>query len=284
MQSLLRSRLLRRLPALALSAVVLVIGASGCAGTDPDPAREVWTGALDQETFAALHELTDADTPPALGDEITLIDGTNAYLSRAADADAPGLIVIHEWWGLNDHIRHWTDRFAAAGYNAIAVDLYGGVVATTRDGAMAAMGAVDETAATTTLRAAAGYLKSELGVKKYGSIGWCFGGGWSLRTALDQADLDACVIFYGRLVTDPQELAAIKAPILGVFGLRDGSIPNELVDQFEAAARTAGIPSIRIAQYDAEHAFANPSSSRYDASAANSAWSVVREFLTAELQ
>lgn len=268
----------------ALLAGAFFIGATGCAGPDPDPTRDLWTGALDQETFAALHELTDAEAPPALGEEITLADGTSAYLSRAAATDAPGLIVIHEWWGLNDHIRHSTDRFAAAGYNAIAVDLYGGVVATERDGAMAAMGSVDPAAATTTLRAAAEHLKGELGVKKYGSIGWCFGGGWSLRTALDQSDLDACVIFYGRLVTDPEELAAIQAPILGVFGLRDGSIPNEVVDEFEAAAQVAGVPSIRIAQYDAEHAFANPSSARYNAAAANSAWSVVREFLDAELR
>jgi len=275
----------RSRPCAALRALGLALvgfAAASCASSDP--AREVWTGALDQDAFAALHELNEAEAPPALGDEVALADGSNAYLSKAANDDAPGLIVIHEWWGLNDHIRHWTDRLAAAGYHALAVDLYGGAVATTRDEAMAAMQSVDGDAATATLRAAAGFLADEVGVERYGSIGWCFGGGWSLRTAIDQPELDACVVFYGRLVTDADELAAIKAPVLGVFGLQDASIPNEMVDAFEAAAIEAGVPSIQIAQYQAEHAFANPSSARYDASAAAAAWSRVREFLDAELK
>lgn len=255
---------------------------ASCAGTDP--ARDVWTGALDQDAFAALHELSEHEAPPALGDAVELADGSTAYLSLADDADAPGLIVIHEWWGLNDHIRHWTDRFAAAGYNALAVDLYSGVVATTRDGAMNAMRSVDGDAATATLRAAADYLTDEVGVERHGSIGWCFGGAWSLNTAIDQPDLDACVIFYGRLVTDPDVLASIQAPVLGVFGLRDASIPNEVVDAFEAAAVEAGVPGLAIAQYDAEHAFANPSSARYDAAAASAAWIYAREFLDRELK
>lgn len=268
-----------RLVALALGAAL-----ASCASGKDDPAREVWTGALDQDQFAALHELTDAQAPPALGEELELDDGSRAYFSRAADDDAPGIIVIHEWWGLNDHIRHWTDRLAAAGYHALAVDLYGGTVATTRDGAMAAMRSVDAEAATRTLGAAAHHLLFDVGVERYGSIGWCFGGGWSLRTALAQPDLDACVVFYGHLVTDPDELAAIQSPVLGIFGLRDSSIPNEAVDEFEAAAVEAGVPGLRIAQYDAEHAFANPSSARYDASAAEAAWSLVREFLTDNLE
>lgn len=244
----------------------------------------MWTGALDQDAFAALHELTDAEAPPALGDEIELDDGSRAYLSMAANDDAPGLIVIHEWWGLNDHIRHWTDRLAAAGYHALAVDLYGGAVATTRDEALAAMRAVDDDAATTTLRAAAAHLANEIGVERYGSIGWCFGGGWSLRTAIDQSELDACVVFYGRLVTEADELASVRAPILGVFGTLDTSIPNEVVDAFEEAAIEAGVPGIAIAQYQAEHAFANPSSARYHPAAAAAAWTVVREFLDAKLK
>lgn len=267
-----------RLALIALGALL-----AGCASAKDDPAREVWTGALDQDQFAALHELTDAQAPPALGDDIELGDGSRAYFSRAADDDAPGIIVIHEWWGLNDHIRHWTDRLAAAGYHALAVDLYGGTVATTREDAMGAMRGVDDEAATRTLAEAAHHLLFDVGVERYGSIGWCFGGAWSLRTAIEQPDLDACVIFYGRLVTDVDELAAIQAPVLGIFGLRDGSIPNEAVDAFEAAAVEAGVPGLRIAQYDAEHAFANPSSARYDASAADAAWSLVREFLSEQL-
>lgn len=287
---------------LALSSILAV----GCQSTDPGPdpadggesvgteipsaledevARDVWTGALDQAAFAALHELTDAQAPPALGHEVDLGDGSTLYVSPALDDDAPGLIVIHEWWGRNDHIRHCTDRFAAAGYHAVAVDLYGGAVASTRDEAMAAMSAVDPAAAAATLRHAADYLEAELGVQRYGSIGWCFGGGWSLQTAIDQADLDACVIFYGRLSTDPEALAKIHAPILGVFGTRDRSIPTEAVNAFEAAALVhSSAPSLQINHYDAEHAFANPSSARYDASSAEAAWNAVQEFLADKLR
>ena len=263
---------------------------SGCSSTDEvaqAPAAEqtpVWTGALDEAAFAALHDLNTTTPPAPIGREIELADGTRAYLSEAPGGAAPGVIVIHEWWGLNDHIKHWTDRLAATGYNALAVDLYRGSVATTREGAMEAMRAVNDDEARATLRAAALYMNETLRVPKYGSIGWCFGGKWSRLLAQDQPALDACVIFYGQLSTEAEELARIDAPLLGVFGTRDASIPNDVVDAFEAAAMAAGVPRVRVLRYDAEHAFANPSSGRYDAVSAAAAWEEVQSFFAEHLR
>jgi carboxymethylenebutenolidase len=244
------------------------------------------TGILSEQEFAALHELTDAKAPPAKGIEIELA-GSKAYLSlpEGAKAPLPGVVVIQEWWGLNDHIRHWTDRLAADGYAALAVDLYGGKVATTPEKAMEMMKAVDDAKAREILTAAHRFLAEDPRVKagKRGVIGWCFGGGWSLQHALMQRDLDAAVIYYGRLETDPTALAAIAAPVLGVFGNEDKGIPPEAVDEFAAAMKAAG-RSLELRRYDAPHAFANPSSAHYDAKAAEDAWGHVRAFFAAHLR
>jgi carboxymethylenebutenolidase len=244
------------------------------------------TGALSEEAFKALHDLKEGETPKLLGTAVELAGGAKAYLSLPEGGVAPeiGLIVIHEWWGLNDHVRHWTDRLAALGYAALAVDLYGGTVATTRDQAMAAMSAVDDEAALKVLRAAHEFLVADPRVKakKTGVIGWCFGGAWSLRAAMAIPELDAAVIYYGRLVTDAQRLKPIRAKVLGIFGERDASIPMDVVKAFEAALAEAGVAAT-ILTYDAEHAFANPSAARYDEKSAAAAFERVKAFLRSAL-
>ena len=121
------------------------------------------------------------------------------------------------------------------------------------------------------------------GAKKRACVGWCFGGGWSLQHALQAPDLDGAVIYYGRLVTDPVQLKAIKAPLLGVFGDQDRGIPPKVVNAFAKALDEAGVKHT-ILRYDAQHAFANPSSGRYDAKAAEDAWKKVRAFLAKRLK
>jgi carboxymethylenebutenolidase len=239
-------------------------------------------GLISEADFAAAHTLTADAAPPLTGREIELAGG-KAWLSTPDGAAKGGVIVIHEWWGLNDHIRHWTDRLAEDGYAAIAVDLYGGTVATTREEAMAAMKTVDEQAARNTLAAAHAYLTDTVGVTRTASLGWCFGGGWSLQTALAQPELDAAVMYYGRPVTDGAALASLNAPVLGVFANRDEGIPPESVDAFAAAMEAAGKP-LTLHRYDADHAFANPSGGRYDAASAEDAWTHVRAFLAENLR
>lgn len=250
-----------------------------------EPSEPSLTGLVDEETFKALHELTDAEAPPLHGETVA-IAGSQAYLSLPEDASAPlpAVIVIHEWWGLNDHIRHWTDRLAADGYAALAVDLYGGHVATNPDGAMALMKQVDETEALTLLDAAHEFLAADprISASKQGVIGWCFGGGWSLRDAIAHPRVDAAVIYYGHPITDPSVLASIDAPLLGVFANQDQAIPPAVVDEFAAALEQAG-KSIELHRYDAAHAFANPSNPKYDQAAAADAWSHVREFFKKNL-
>jgi carboxymethylenebutenolidase len=250
------------------------------------PSPSAIPGGLGEAEFAKLHELR-ADQPPARKGQMIEVGGARAYLSlpEGAKAPLPGVIVIHEWWGLNDHIRHWTDRLAADGYAALAVDLYGGKTADDAGKANELMKAVDPARAQEILSAAHRFLAEDprIAAKRRGVIGWCFGGGWSLQHAIATPDLDAAVIYYGRLVTDPAELGKIHAPLFGVFGNQDKGIPPESVAEFAAALKGAG-KTIELHQYDAEHGFANPSGKRYDQAAAADAWDHVRAFFAATLK
>lgn len=267
-------------------AAALALAAFAAAASTPLLEGEMdWTGVLDEESFASLHDLTENEAPELAGDDVEVGD-MDAYLSLPEVGDpVAAVIVIHEWWGLNDHVKHWADRLASDGYAALAVDLYGGTVATTRDEAMTAMRAVDEEAALASLAAAHEYLTDgdgPVGAERTACIGWCFGGGWSLKLAMAEPKLDAAVVYYGRLTNDVEALSKIEAPMLGVFGNEDRGIPPKAVNEFAEAMDEAGC-DLTLARYDAEHAFANPSSARYDAEHAADAWNRTREFLCEHL-
>jgi carboxymethylenebutenolidase len=244
------------------------------------------SGVLSEAEFAAQHDLRE-DAAPALRGSAVEVAGTKMYLSlpQGAAAPLPALVVIHEFWGLNDHVKHWADRLAADGYAALAVDLYGGFVAKDRDAAANAMRSVDAAKARQTLLAAVAFLQQDprVAAKQIGSIGWCFGGAWSLQLAIASEELDAAVIYYGRLIHDPAQLRAIRAPVLGIFADRDRGIPPASVDAFEAAMREAG-RDLRVLRYDADHAFANPSGARYDRKHAAAAWQQAQAFLAKHLK
>ena len=252
-----------------------------------------------------MREQHDGDAPAATG----MTDGADAvrvraervdyatvggepvsgYLARpeGAEGGLPGVVVIQEWWGLNDNVEAMARRLAAEGYAALAVDLYGGQVAATPDEAMAlmreAMGRED--ALTDNLTQAYAYLADDLGAPRVGSVGWCFGGMWSLRTALALPDgLDAAVMYYGRPVTDADQLAALSMPVLALFGGADESIPPDTVAAFEAALAEAGVEHTVRTYPGAAHAFANPSGQAYDAEAAEDAWDRTTAFLAQTLQ
>jgi carboxymethylenebutenolidase len=245
------------------------------------------TGAVSEEEFKALHTLRTDAAPERKGERVELSDGSHAYLSLppGAKGPVPGVLVIHEWWGLNEHIEHWADRLAAEGYAALAVDLYGGKVGTNPDEALKLVKAVDPAKATATLRAGHAFLKADPRIQapRTASIGWCFGGAWSLQAAMALPELSAAVLYYGPPVTDAKELSSIKAQVLAIFGTKDKSIPPETVRAFEQGLDEAGVRS-RVLEYDAEHAFANPSGARYDERSAAAAWAETSAFLARTLK
>jgi carboxymethylenebutenolidase len=210
------------------------------------------------------------------------------YLARPEDSEGgPALLVIHEWWGLNENVRAMADRFAGEGYTALAVDLYEGEVAADRDtaGALARASAGKTERLLDNLRQAHLYLKDHLGASSVGVIGWCFGGGWSLRTALALGDeIDAAVIYYSRLITDPGLLEPLASPVLGIFGALDEGIPVTSVREFQLALDGLGKESSIHIYEDADHAFANPSGTRYNAKAAEDAWQKTLVFLASNLE
>jgi carboxymethylenebutenolidase len=172
----------------------------------------------------------------------------------------PAIIVIHEWWGLNDWVKEQAQKYAAQGYVALAVDLYRGKVATNQDEAHILMRGLPDDRGMRDLEAAFTYLSSRPDVTagKIGSIGWCMGGSWSIKLAVDQPKLAACVVNYGWLPSEPALVAKIKAPVQGNFGADDQGIPPKDVKAFEAAMKADGkFADIKI--YDgAGHAFQNP--------------------------
>ncbi len=198
----------------------------------------------------------------------------------------PAIIVIHEWWGLNDGVRAVADRLAGLGYIVLAVDLYGSQIAATPADARKLMLEVVENPedAKENIRQAYQFLEQTAGAPSVGSVGWCFGGGWSLNTALLFPDqLDATVIYYGQVTDDEAKLEPLNVPILGIFGAEDKGIPVASVRGFEQALKNLS-KDYEIEVYPGVgHAFANPSGNNYNAEAADKAWQRTVAFLNRHL-
>ncbi len=205
----------------------------------------------------------------------------------AGSGPFPAIVVIHEWWGLNDWVKEQASRLADQGYVALAIDLYRGKVADNSDTAHQLARGLPEDRAMRDLHAAVAFLQSEPNVKKdrIASIGWCMGGGYSLGVAVQEPILAATVVNYGRLVTDPAAIQKIHAAILGNFGALDQGIPAEDVKKFEAALKQAG-KTVDIKIYpDAGHAFENPNNKTgYRADDAADAWQRTLRFLNDTLK
>jgi len=199
----------------------------------------------------------------------------------------PALMVIHEWWGLNDWVKGQAAKLADEGYVALAVDLYRGKVASDESMAHELMRGLPEDRAKRDLKAAYAYLAAQSNVRKdrIGAIGWCMGGGYSLDVALLEPDLAADVINYGHLATDPDEVKKIQAPILGLFGGQDRGITSTDVKQFQAAMEKLG-KKVDVKIYsDAGHAFENPNNKTgYREADAVDAWNRTVAFLSATLK
>ncbi|HEX4382507.1 MAG TPA: dienelactone hydrolase family protein [Myxococcales bacterium] len=211
-------------------------------------------------------------------------EDSKAYQATPKGKAKGAVLVIHEWWGLNDWVKHEADELAKLGYLAVAVDLYKGKVATDPKEAGALMGSKDEKWGAQVEETGVNWLKTSAPGLKVAVIGWCMGGGESLKTALNNAaDVNATVMYYGMPVSDPAQLKKLQGPLLGIFAKQDGWITPAKVDEFDKALTTAGIKH-EIKEYDADHAFANPSGGKYNGDAAKDAWKKTTAFLAANLK
>jgi len=206
----------------------------------------------------------------------------SAALAVPAQTPAPAILLVHEWWGLNDQIKTMAADLAKQGYLALAVDLYNGHVTDKPDEARKLVGGVDGAAATDTVGSWLRWLKGhQLASGKSATIGWCFGGGWSLNAALAEP-VDATIVYYGSVKKSAGDLQALNGPVLGHFAERDHWINHAMVSGFEAEMAKAG-RAYTSHWYEADHAFANPTSARYDEGDAALAWQRSLDFLRQHL-
>lgn len=191
---------------------------------------------------------------------------------------APAVLLVHEWWGLNDQIKAMAVEFARQGYLALAVDLFAGRVATAPDEARALTQTVKDQEAMATLTSWLQWLKNHQdGDRRVATVGWCFGGGWALQAAAAEP-VDATVVYYGRVDLPAGRLARLKGPVLGHFGRQDTFIDEKVVSAFRAAMTEANKPHV-VYWYDAGHAFANPTGDNYRKPDAQLAWQRTLDFL-----
>lgn len=222
--------------------------------------------ALPLAAILADPALARAAAESLAGETLALADGStvSAAVALPAQRPAPAVLLIHEWWGLNDQIKAVAAELAKHGYLALAVDLFAGQVAQSADVARDLTRATDPARATIILQRWIGWLRRHpQGTGEVAPIGWCFGGGWSLNASL-AAPVDATVVYYGRVDKSAAELAALKGPVLGHFATGDRYINSDMVGGFERAMQAAG-KRYAVYWYVAQHAFANPTGNRYDA-------------------
>jgi carboxymethylenebutenolidase len=215
-------------------------------------------------------------------------DDTQAtgYLSRPPGPGTfPAVIVIQEWWGLNDHIKALADRFAAAGFLALAPDLYHGQVASEPDEARKLAMGLDLPRAVAEMVAAVNYLCGRADVYHIGAIGFCMGGSLALALASKTPRLGAVASFYGGRQLDDPDLMQIACPILAVYGGRDQSIPASTIEHTREVWTRTGVPHEIVVYEQAGHAFFNDTRPQaYDPAAAADAWQRTLAFFRKYLQ
>lgn len=218
-------------------------------------------------------------------EEVIYFEDISGYLAKPAEnGEYPGVVMIHEWWGLTDYIRTMARKLAAEGYLVLAVDLYEGEVATTPERARELVSLLDQEQALNNMKSAVTYLRVQEGVTKIASLGWCFGGGQSMQLAISGQILDATIIYYGTIVPDESQLSIIRWPVLGVFGDQDVVIPVSQVQEFEVILNTLGIENEIYMYPGVAHAFANPSGANYAPEETEDAWEKTISFLNKHLK
>ncbi len=216
------------------------------------------------------------------------IDGAKLsgfLVQPVAPGKYPGIVMIHEWWGLNDQIKSMADITAREGYVVLAVDLFKGNVATTMEGAQANIRNNPNNETIPKMQAAVKYLRNMTNVNKskIASLGWCYGGGQSFLLGVNE-DLQAAVIYYGQVSTDKTVLMKMKQPVIGFFGAEDTSIPVKNIREFERILKEQGT-DVNVTVYEgAGHAFSNPTNTQaFRKEQAVDAWNKTLAFLKLNL-
>ena len=231
--------------------------------------------ASDEQFVSKHEEPEEINFQPQSGKLITFKaeDGKDAkaFLVKSESKSNKYLFMIHEWWGLNDHIKQEAEKYAKnlSGVNVMALDLYDGKVATTREDAGKYMQSTKKDRLEAIIK---GAIKLAGNDAKIASIGWCFGGGWSLQIALiAESQAAGCVMYYGMPEKDTERLKTLKTDVLGIFASKDGWINEKVVSEFEENMESAG-KNLEVKTYDAQHAFANPSNPKYQKDYADDAF------------
>ncbi len=256
-----------------------------CGGKSSNTTKDM-SDFSEEKSFKDAHD-SPKDIDAELANEMITFptpDGKegSAYMVKSKTDSDKYLFVIHEWWGLNDQIKQEAERYAAAlgDVNVMALDLYNGNVADNPDDASRFMKAVKEDRAEAVVKGALAMAGKNA---KIGTIGWCFGGGWSLKSALLAGkQADACVIYYGMPTNDAKQLATLDTDVLGIWADKDQWITPEVAKKFGSVMKATGKKFISHS-FDADHAFANPSSERYVETAATEANKIALEYLKARL-
>lgn len=254
----------------------------------PDVASSITTcggmvAFVDDPTFQAAHPyVRPIPAQPQAGEMIKLdVAGgpqANAYLIKSSQPTDKYLFVIHEWWGLNDNIKAEADKYfeALGNVHVIALDMYDGKLATTPEDAGKYMQGLDQDRAKAIVGGAIAFAGESAQIA---TIGWCFGGGWSLKTALQAGTQTiGCVIYYGMPVQEVDQLKTLNSDVLGIFALQDRWINPEVVATFQQNMLKAE-KSIDVHSFDAAHGFSNPSGARYDKEAAEVAYDLALAYL-----
>ena len=261
--------------ALLVLALFLLIG---CQPNVPDDLKSDEHGTEALESAPNEHQVAE---------EATYGDNYHGYLVRPdAGGKFPGVILIHEWWGLNQNIKNTAHDLAKEGFVVLAVDLYDGKVAETADDARAYATEArnNPEKSINHLKSAVEFLRqSDYVSGKVASFGYCFGGGMSMQLSLNE-ELDATVIYYGSLETDEKKLSSIDWPVLGVFGEEDTSITPDSVRQFNKSINSLGINNEIYLYGGVGHAFANPSNLGHDPEKTKDAWEKTVDFLNRNLK
>lgn len=244
-------------------------------------------------TFASFHPVPAPFTFVSRegGKDVTfkVPGGANGkgFFIPAKDGVTTGLLVFQEWWGVNDYIKKESEKLHNdLGCAVLAVDLYDGKIATTPAKAAEYMSEFEDLRGRNLVRGAVEAMTdgSLFKASGLGSIGWCFGGAWSQRAAIDGTrDVKACVMYYGVPDTNQIDLKRLEAPILMFWGTKDSFINEKVVDGFKKAMAEAG-KSLTTHSFDAPHAFANPSNPKYDKAATEIAYAETIAFFKKHLR